>query len=499
MKGENQDVLWHRYCYSDFTSEGHIKRALKKNESESKPDEEDTPANEPSKRSSIQRINWSKCIFHATQVAAFRRKEEGEPAVDIELSPKLERRLDLQVPSELHELIDLSLDNKKPEPELQKTVSSEWYTPDSSLIDESYIKDLAWILGRLHEQQPELQSRPGWIGFNQLLSTEKPQVTVVSSRPIVNALAHEFETLWTVILRCKAMMHLRNGKFTVITTDEGLYNKAKMLQWGKTQVLKDAIIVLGGFHTQMTSSKVIAKYLESSGMAEMWALFGTPRVALSRDMDVCEYIKTKALHTSSQNPALRGEEEVASGISCQFYGVGKASAWKVFEDVPDLLEHLGEESQISADVLAKAEAFVCKLYNPGTQEVEINKERASMLCKSKKDLDALPPTQDALILHIKQANYQTMVWNKALEPCPALPKPEDSRWYYSEGLQKPKLMNREQVSAACLQLAYCGCSREGGCCGNRRCTCARLSLCCSKACKCGDRNDRNTAEEANEA
>ena len=142
----------------------------------------------------------------------------------------------------------------------------------------------------------------------------------------------------------------------------------------------------------------------------------------------------------------------------QFYGVGKASAWKVFEDAPDLLEHLGEESQISADVLAKAEAFVCKLYNPGTQEVEINKERAAAFRKSKKDLDALPPTQDALILHIKRANYQTMVWNKALEPCPSLPKPEDSGWYYSEGLLKPKLMTREEVSAACLQLAYCGCS-----------------------------------------
>ena len=103
--------------------------------------------------------------------------------------------------------------------------------------------------------------------------------------------------------------------------------------------------------------------------------------------------------------------------------MGKALAWKAFEDAPDLLEHLGEESQSSADVLAKAEAFVCKLYNPGTQEVDINKERAAAFRKSKKDLDTLPPTQDALILHIKWANYQTMVWNKALEPCPSLPKP----------------------------------------------------------------------------
>ena len=81
--------------------------------------------------------------------------------------------------------------------------------------------------------------------------------------------------------------------------------------------------------------------------------------------------------------------------------MGKASAWKVFEDAPDLLEHLREESQISADVLAKAEAFVCKLYNPGTQKVEINKERAAAFRKSKKDLDPLPPTQDALTLREK--------------------------------------------------------------------------------------------------
>ena len=133
--------------------------------------------------------------------------------------------------------------------------------------------------------------------------------------------------------------------------------------------------------------------------------------------------------------------------------------------------------------------------------MEINKERAAAFRKSNKDLDALPPTQDALILHIKRVNYQTMVWNKALEPCPSLPKPEDSGWYYSEGLLKPKLMTREEVSAACLQLAYCGCSQEGGCCVNRRCTFVQLFLCGFKACKCGDRcrNDRNTAAEANEA
>ncbi|XP_068726475.1 uncharacterized protein [Montipora capricornis] len=41
--------------------------------------------------------------------------------------------------------------------------------------------------------------------------------------------------------------------------DEGLYNKAKMLQWEKMEEFKNLIIVLGGFHTQMTFTKVIGK------------------------------------------------------------------------------------------------------------------------------------------------------------------------------------------------------------------------------------------------
>ena len=153
--------------------------------------------------------------FHATQVAAFRRKVDGEPAMDIQVAPKSERRLDLQVPSELHELSEISLENRKPEPEMEGIVIEEWYEPDMSKIEESYKKELAWILSRLVQQQPELQKIPGWSGFNQVLSPDKSQVTIIGPLPIVNAPAHEFETLWTVILRCKAMTRVRNGKYTV--------------------------------------------------------------------------------------------------------------------------------------------------------------------------------------------------------------------------------------------------------------------------------------------
>ena len=56
-----------------------------------------------------------------------------------------------------------------------------------------------------------------------------------------------------------------------LAMDEGLNNKAKMLQWEKTEEFKNVIIILGGFRSQTTFTKVIGKYLESSGMSDIWA------------------------------------------------------------------------------------------------------------------------------------------------------------------------------------------------------------------------------------
>ena len=169
-----------------------------------------------------------------------------------------------------NELQEIDLGNEKPEPVMKGAVMDEWYTTDELCIDESFEKDLAWILVWLAPQHPAIQQVPGWSGFNQMLSSDKSQTTIVGPLPIINSPAHEFETLWTVIQKCKAMTKLRNGSYTVVTMDEGLYNKAMMLQWTKTEAFKDVIITLGGLHTQINFSKSIGKYVESSGISYMW-------------------------------------------------------------------------------------------------------------------------------------------------------------------------------------------------------------------------------------
>ena len=65
----------------------------------------------------------------------------------------------------MHELQEVDLGNEKPEPVMKGAIMDEWYTPD-----ESFEKDLAWILVQLAPQHTEIQQVPGWSGFNQMLS-----------------------------------------------------------------------------------------------------------------------------------------------------------------------------------------------------------------------------------------------------------------------------------------------------------------------------------------
>ena len=68
--------------------------------------------------------------------------EDGEPKIDVQITPKSDRKLNLKIPSELYELQEVDVGNEKPEPVMKGAVMDEWYTPDELCIDESFEKDL---------------------------------------------------------------------------------------------------------------------------------------------------------------------------------------------------------------------------------------------------------------------------------------------------------------------------------------------------------------------
>jgi hypothetical protein len=193
-----------------------------------------------------------------------RRKSPDEEKVPIHISST--GTSTLEIPANLHLLQDVDI-GTKPEPVFKYAIETEWYEEKK---EEMSAVDMAWILARRYDTED--LSVPGWSGFNQTLSKIDPLTTEVCPLPIINATAHDFSTIWTVMQNCKAMTKKLNETFTVMTFDEALYCKAKMLQWEKGG--EDFVIMLGGFHTQMNFTKVIGQHMEASGLSDIWQTSG---------------------------------------------------------------------------------------------------------------------------------------------------------------------------------------------------------------------------------
>ena len=89
-----------------------------------------------------------------------------------------------------------------------------------------------------------------------------------------------------------------------------------------------------------------------------------------------------------------------------FSGISKKTCWKKYVTCPDLLSDVGRDRQSD-----KAEKCVCLLY--GINEDSVDDARYSLFVKAKQTFEMLPPTTDALELHIERANYQAGIWIRA--------------------------------------------------------------------------------------
>lgn len=142
----------------------------------------------------------------------------------------------------------------------------------------------------------------------------------------------------------------------------------------------------------------------------------------------------------------------------------KRTAFKVFTEHHNLLQHLGK-GELSDQMIANAEEFICKLYNVGNLK-SVDEAQHILFGKTSKP-EALPPTSDALHHHIKRAHYQSLVWNMATCPKPTLPSPADMGWRHEGNKLIPTLMTLDSIPSAYLETTTtCQCNTG---CQNHRC------------------------------
>ena len=76
--------------------------------------------------------------------------------------------------------------------------------------------------------------------------------------------------------------------------------------------------------------------------------------------------------------------------------------------------------ELTEEISKAAEKFICLIYK--APDVETCDEACVKLFSKGCSQESLPPTSDAVHLHIKQAHYQIKVWKQSSLPIQQLPE-----------------------------------------------------------------------------
>ena len=162
---------------------------------------------------------------------------------------------------------------RKSNPPFIRAVKMTWYDPaqdDEEHREAARATDLAFNMLR-HQGV----TKNGWTGLNQSLSRgEDQQVTKVGYIPIIQAPAHEMDTLNTVVKKCMHVATALRQRHTVITIDQALYCKLVELKWSVPKYQDKLVIQLGGLHISMCFLRTIGDHMKGMGLVDSWVESG---------------------------------------------------------------------------------------------------------------------------------------------------------------------------------------------------------------------------------
>ena len=168
-----------------------------------------------------------------------------------------------------------------------------------------------------------------------------------------------------------------------------------------------------------------------------------------------------------------------------FHGQGKKRWLTAMENYPLVLEGILDIGQhpvnIEERVVESVNQAVSVIYS-GKLMANTDDARYDLFSKKGLSSEKLPPTSDALYMHIRRANYQAYIWKSTTVPILDLPSPLDAGWTSDkEGHLVPMKMTQASAPEALLDFTKCSCKTE---CHTRRCGCLKEDILCTDVCLC---------------
>ena len=154
----------------------------------------------------------------------------------------------------------------------------------------------------------------------------------------------------------------------------------------------DVFIMCLAFH-----DKIWVPLFQKCGTRARTRLVDIRRVAATIGIDVCGALIGIHAYTGCDTTSA-------------FAGKGKASALKFVtnnREFRNTFTQLGQEWDLSSELMDKLECFTCLLYVPKASFTKVNNLRYHLFCVKKGEIESyqLPPCRDCLVKHAHRANY----------------------------------------------------------------------------------------------
>ncbi|CAB3993471.1 Voltage-dependent calcium channel subunit alpha-2 delta-2 [Paramuricea clavata] len=151
---------------------------------------------------------------------------------------------------------------------------------------------------------------------------------------------------------------------------------------------------------------------------------------------------------------------VLTGCDCTsaLSGIGKKKALNVLlknEWIQQDLSNFGKNPVIEEFEQKVTESFICSIYTSAQEFLNSDDARYFLFCQRNLKSEELPPTSESLSHHIKRANFQACVWNRALHPFQSMPASAGNGWKLEDGKLVPVLMTQNPVLEGIVELTTC--------------------------------------------
>ena len=143
--------------------------------------------------------------------------------------------------------------------------------------------------------------------------------------------------------------------------------------------------------------------------------------------------------------------------------------WGAVDDVTAAFQALSNAPTVNAvdKVMPILERYVTIMYDCTSTCMKVNDARRDLFTRARKgrDIEAIPPTLDALRQHVKRPTYKAgHCWGNSLVPSPLFPCPSEWGWVkVANDIWAPLLMTIPQASQSCQELLKGGFKSERGC------------------------------------